>query len=361
MHHVTLIPGDGTGPELCEAARRCIDATGVSIQWDVHQAGSDALQKEGTALPARTLDSIRRNKVALKGPVSTPSGPGVRSVNVTLRQELDLFACLRPCRRYEGVASRYDDADVDLVIIRENTEDLYVGVEFEAGKPVTMELVDQINRFSHRKVRRDTGLSIKPISEARSRRIVRFAFNYARKFGRKRVTAVHKANIMKCTDGLFLQVARELAREFPDIEFEDRIIDNVCMQLVLKPEQFDILVLPNLYGDIISDLAAGIVGGIGIAPSGNIGDKAAVFEPTHGSAPKYKGQNRVNPTALILSSAMMLRHLGEVDAAARLEKAVAAVIAEGVSVTYDLKPSKDQTQAVGTREMVDAIIAHMPS
>lgn len=359
MHNVTLITGDGTGPELCEATRRCIDATGVKINWDVQPAGVDIMEKEGTPLPDYTLESVRKNKVAIKGPITTPVGTGFRSVNVYLRQELDLYACLRPCKYYKGVRSFFSEVPVDLVIVRENTEDLYAGIEFEAGKPETNSLIETINSQSKKKIRSGSGISIKPISEEGTARIVRYAFDYARKMGRKKVTAVHKANIMKYTDGLFLHVAREVAKDYTDIEFEDRIVDNMCMQLVQKPEIYDVLVLPNLYGDILSDLAAGLVGGLGVAPGGNIGERGAIFEATHGSAPKYKGLNKVNPTALILSGALMLRHLGEMDAADRLEKAVAAVIAEGKYVTYDMKPHRDDPTAVGTSEMADAIIAKM--
>ena len=359
MHDVTLITGDGTGPELCEATRRCIDATGVQINWDVQPAGVDIMETEGTPIPDYTLESVRRNKVALKGPITTPVGTGFRSVNVYLRQELDLYACLRPCKYFGGVRSFFSELDVDLVIVRENTEDLYAGIEFEAGKPETADLIASINKVSKKQIRAGSGVSIKPISAEGTHRIVKFAFDYARRVGRKKVTAVHKANIMKFTDGLFLSEARAVAKDYPEIEFEDRIVDNMCMQLVQKPELYDVLVLPNLYGDILSDLAAGIVGGLGVAPGGNIGERGAIFEATHGSAPKYKGQNKVNPTALILSGVLMLRHLDEMDAADRLENAVAAIIAEGKDVTYDLKPRRDDPTAVGTSQMADAIIAKM--
>lgn len=358
-HDVTLITGDGVGPELAEAARRCIDATGVTIHWDVQEAGIDVMQRCGTPLPDSTMDSIRRTRCALKAPITTPVGAGFRSINVHLRQQLGLFACIRPCKYYHGVRTFFTERPVDLVIVRENTEDLYAGIEFEAGQPVTGELIDRINQISPqrpiRSGRDETGISIKPISISGSERIVRCAFEYARDNGRRKVTAVHKANIMKHTDGLFLATARKVAQEFPHVAFEDRIVDNMCMQLVQKPELYDVLVLPNLYGDILSDLAAGLVGGLGMAPGANLGDGGAVFEATHGSAPKYKGQNKVNPTALILSGAMMLRHLKEIDAAERLEKAVAAVIAEGKDVTYDMKPDRDDPTAVGTREMAAAI------
>ncbi len=358
-HEVTLILGDGVGPELAEAARRCIDATGVEIHWDVQEAGLDVMERLGTPLPDSVLESIRRTRCALKAPITTPVGTGFRSINVFLRQELGLYACVRPCKLYPGVRTFFSNVPIDLVIVRENTEDLYAGIEFEAGKPETAEVIEAINRLStDRKVKtppEETGISIKPISRSGTERIVRYAFQYARQFGRKKVTAVHKANIMKHTDGLFLAVAREVAKEFPDIEFEDRIVDNMCMQLVQKPELYDVLVCPNLYGDIISDLAAGLVGGLGVAPGMNVGDGGAVFEATHGSAPKYKGLNKVNPTALILSGVLMLRYLGEKEAADRLEQAVAEVIAEGKEVTYDLKPHRDDPTAVGTREMAEAI------
>ncbi len=360
-HEVTLITGDGVGPELAEAARCCVDATGVDIRWDVQEAGVDVMERTGTPLPDQVIESIRRTRCALKAPITTPVGTGFRSINVYLRQELGLFACVRPCKYYPGVRTFFSHVPVDLVIVRENTEDLYAGIEFEAGKPDTAELIDYINKACGARGvktgREETGISIKPISVSATERIVRFAFEYAISNRRRKVTAVHKANIMKHTDGLFLATARRVAQEFADsgIEFEDRIVDNMCMQLVQKPELYDVLVLPNLYGDVVSDLAAGLVGGLGVAPGANIGPGGAVFEATHGSAPKYKGLNKVNPTALILSGVLMLRHLGEKDAADRLERAVAAVIAEGTHVTYDLKPHRDDPSAVGTREMAQAI------
>jgi isocitrate dehydrogenase (NAD+) len=357
MTTITLIPGDGTGPEITDAARRCIDAAGVDIRWELAQAGIDVMERFGTPLPDSTLESIRRNHIALKGPITTPVGKGYRSVNVHLRQALDLYACLRPCKSYKGVRSRYQN--IDLVIVRENTEDLYAGIEFEQGKDNTAELIDWLNKHSNRKIGNDAGISIKPISVRATTRIVRFAFDYARKMKRKKVTSVHKANIMKHSDGLWLEVSREIAMEYPDIQFEDRIVDNMCMQLVQKPELYDVIVLPNLYGDIISDLCAGLVGGLGIAPGANIGERGAVFEATHGSAPKYKGLNKVNPSALILSGVMMLRHLGKTQEADRLETAVASVIAEGKNVTYDLKEHRDDPTAVGTKEMADAIIGKL--
>ncbi|MGN6137212.1 MAG: isocitrate/isopropylmalate dehydrogenase family protein [Aureliella sp.] len=358
-YDVTLITGDGTGPELAEAARKCVDATGVKINWDVQEAGIDVMERTGTPIPDSTIASIRRTRCALKAPITTPVGTGFRSINVYLRQELGLFACIRPCKTYPGVRTYFSGSNVDIVIVRENTEDLYAGVEFEAGKPETQQLIDFINSLpSDRKIKtkaEETGVSIKPISVSGSRNIVKVAFDYARDNGRKKVTAVHKANIMKYSDGLYLKTAMEVAKEYPDIAFEERIVDNMCMQLTQKPELYDVLVLPNLYGDIVSDLGAGIVGGLGVAPGANIGPNGAVFEATHGSAPKYKGLNKVNPTALILSGMLMLKHLGETDAAARLEKAVADVIAEGKSVTYDLKENRDDPTAVGTREMAEAI------
>ncbi len=317
-HEVTLITGDGTGPELAEAARRCVDATGVKINWDVQEAGVDVMERIGTPLPDAVLESVRRTKCALKAPITTPVGTGFRSINVHLRQALGLFACIRPCKQYKGVRSYFSSLPVDLVIVRENTEDLYAGIEFEQGKPETAELIEVINKLSDRKVKtpaNETGVSIKPISVSGSERIVKCAFDYARDNGRKKVTCVHKANIMKYTDGLWLDTAERVAKEYSDIEFEERIVDNMCMQLVQKPELYDVLVLPNLYGDILSDLAAGIVGGLGVAPGANIGPDGAVFEATHGSAPKYKGQNKVNPTALILSGMLMLKYMGETEAA----------------------------------------------
>lgn len=351
---ITLIPGDGVGPEISEATVKVIEATGVSIQWDIQDAGEDVYEKEGTPLPDRVMDSIRQNRVAIKGPVTTPVGKGFRSVNVTLRQALDLFACLRPCIGFKGARTRYEG--IDLVIVRENTEDLYAGIEYAKGSEEALGLIDYIDNASGRKIRDDSGISIKPISVFGTDRIVRFAFEYARKIGRKKVTAVHKANIMKFSDGLFLEVARSVAEDYPDIQFEDRIIDNMCMQLVQKPELYDVLVLPNLYGDIVSDLGAGLIGGLGLAPGANIGDDIAVFEPTHGSAPKYKGLNKMNPFAMILSGVMMLEYIGERDAAGRIRTAVAEVIAEGDRVTYDMKPSPDDPTAVGTSDVADAII-----
>jgi isocitrate dehydrogenase (NAD+) len=352
-----LIPGDGVGPELVEAARRSIEATGVAIEWDLRQAGAAVAEREGTPLPEHVLASIRENGVALKGPMATPIGIGYRSPNVALRVALDLFACVRPCRWYPGVRSRYEG--VDLVVIRENTEGSYTGIEFEQGEPATAEMIRSIERMTGRRVRADSGLSIKAISEGASERIVRFAFDHARTYGRRKLTVGHKANIMKFSDGLFLDTARRVASEYPDVAFEDRIIDNLAMQLVRRPEDHDVLVLPNLYGDIVSDLCAGLVGGLGVAPGANIGASCAVFEATHGSAPRYRGANRANPMALMLSGAMLLRHIGEVQAGDRLEAAVAAVVAEGRTVTFDLKPTRDDPAAASTTQVGDAVIARL--
>jgi isocitrate dehydrogenase (NAD+) len=331
-HKVTLIPGDGIGPELAEATRRVLDASGVKLDWEVVEAGEAVMAKEGTPLPQYVLDSILRNKVAIKGPITTPVGEGFRSVNVTLRQTLGLYANLRPVRSIPGLKTRYED--VDLVIVRENTEDLYAGIEHRVGP--------------------DAAESIKIITRAASERIARFAFEYAVANGRRKVTAVHKANIMKLSDGLFLEACRTVAAGYEGkVEFEDRIVDNMCMQLVQKPHLYDVLVLPNLYGDIVSDLAAGLVGGLGVAPGANIGTEAAVFEAVHGSAPKYAGQNKANPTALMLSGVLLLRHIGEQKAAERVEGAIREVIAEGKTVTYDLGGS------AGTSDFADAIVARL--
>ena len=353
-HRVTLIPGDGTGPELTEATRRVLEATGVAFDWDVRQAGVDVMEKAGTPLPEDTLESVKANGVALKGPITTPIGTGFRSVNVALRHELELYACLRPCKSYPGVRSRYED--VDIVVVRENTEDLYAGIEYEAGSDDATRVIDSLNALQAKQIAAASGISVKPISAAASERIIRFAFEYASANGRREVAGVTKANIMKFTDGLFLSVFREVAADYPDVQSREVLVDALTMQLVQRPEEFDVLVLPNLYGDIISDLTAGLVGGLGVAPGANIGEHAAVFEATHGSAPKYTGQNKVNPTAMILSGKLMLEHLGEHDAARRLEAAVAAVIAAGERVTYDLKPTRDDPTAVGTSEYADAII-----
>ena len=355
MYKITLIPGDGIGPEITEAVKRVLEATNVSFEWDIQNAGEEVYKREGTPLPDRVIESIKKNKIALKGPITTPVGTGFRSVNVLLRQSLDLFCCLRPCKTYTGARTRYKD--VDLVIVRENTEDLYAGIEYQKDSEDTKSIIKLIKDTTRKTIRQDSGISIKPISVYGSERIVRFAFEYARKNKRCKVTAVHKANIMKYSDGLFLEVSREVAKTYPDIEFEDKIVDNMCMQLVQKPELYDVLVMPNLYGDIISDLAAGLVGGLGLAPGANIGDELAVFEATHGSAPKYKGLNKVNPMAMMLSSIMMLKYLRETTAAERLENALASVIKEGESVTYDMKPAPDDPTAATTSGVADAIIA----
>ncbi|HEU4971849.1 MAG TPA: isocitrate/isopropylmalate dehydrogenase family protein [Gaiellaceae bacterium] len=356
-HRVTLIPGDGTGPELTEATRRVLEATGVALDWDVRQAGVDVMEEAGTPLPEDTLESVKVNGVALKGPITTPIGTGFRSVNVALRHELELYACLRPCKTYPGVRSRYEG--VDVVVVRENTEDLYAGIEYEAGSDDAKQVIDGLNALQAKQIAAASGISVKPISAAASERIIRFAFEYARAQGRREVAGVTKANIMKFTDGLFLSVFREVAADYPDVQSREVLVDALTMQLVQRPEEFDVLVLPNLYGDIISDLTAGLVGGLGVAPGANIGEHAAVFEATHGSAPKYTGQNKVNPTAMILSGKLMLEHLGERDAARRLEAAVAGVIATGERVTYDLKPTRDDPTAVGTSEYADAIIERL--
>lgn len=327
MYRITLIPGDGIGPDITAATLRVLEATGLKFEWDIVTAGESALKEFGTPLPENVVASLRKNKIGLKGPLTTPVGSGFRSINVTLRKEFDLYANLRPAKTYKGVKSRYDD--IDLVVVRENTEDLYAGVEHMVG--------------------RDAAESIKIFTREGCERIVRFAFDYARRNGRKKVTAVHKANIMKCTDGLFLEVARNISQQYPDIEFEDKIVDNMCMQLVQKPKLYDVLVLPNLYGDIVSDLCAGLVGGLGVAPGANIGEDVAVFEPVHGSAPKYAGQNKANPTAMILSAALMLEHLNEKEAAEAIRRAVARVIKEGKTVTYDLGGS------AGTMEYAEAV------
>ncbi|MBA2285269.1 MAG: isocitrate/isopropylmalate dehydrogenase family protein [Ktedonobacteraceae bacterium] len=357
LHAVTLIPGDGTGPEITKATRRVLEATGVEFCWEVHQAGLEVLEKQGTILPDEVIESIKRTKVALKGPITTPIGKGARSANVALRKKLDLYANLRPAKTYQGLRSRYEN--IDLIIVRENTEDLYAGIEFQRGTPEQAEILETIARTTGVHLDTESALTIKFISVAASRRIVKFAFEYAREHGRRKVTAIHKANIMKFSDGLFLATAQEVAKEYSGIQFEDRIVDNICMQLVQKPELYDVLVLPNLYGDIVSDLSAGLIGGLGVAPGANIGSQYAVFEPVHGSAPKYAGQNKVNPMAMMFSGVLMLRHLGEKDAANRLEKAISQVIAEGKSVTYDLKPRPDDPTSVGTSQVADAVIEKM--
>ena len=356
-HAVTLIPGDGVGPEICDASVRVLEATGIQFDWDVQQAGEASIAEFGTPLPEQVLESVRKNKVALKGPITTPVGSGFRSVNVALRQALDLYALVRPVKAYKGARNLRDD--LDFVIVRENTEDIYAGLEFEQGTPDAAHLIEEISGLLTKKIRPDSGLSIKPISISGSERIVQFAFDYSRRNKRRKVTAVHKANIMKHTDGLFLAVARQVAARNPDIEFEDRIVDNMCMQLVLRPREYDVLCCPNLYGDIISDLGAGMIGGLGLAPGANIGTNGAVFEATHGSAPKYAGQNKVNPMAVMLSGVLMLRHLEETEAADAMEKAIANVIALGQNVTYDLKEKRDDPSAVGTSQVADAVIAQL--
>ena len=356
-YRVTFIPGDGVGPELSEATRRVLEATGVEFDWDWQEAGADVIDKYGTPLPDQVLESIQANKVAIKGPLTTPVGTGFRSVNVALRKELDLFACLRPCKSYEGIPGAVPG--VDIVVVRENHEDLYAGIEFEEGSEDALKVIEFLNGIQSKQIRPDSGISIKPISIYGTERIVKFAFDYARANGRKTVTAVHKSNIMKFSDGLFLRTAEEVGERYDDVTFEERIVDNMCMQLVKRPEEYDTLVLPNLYGDIVSDLCAGLVGGLGVAPGANIGDEVAVFEATHGSAPKYKGQNKVNPMALMLSGIMMLRHLNETKAADALESALAAVVKKGEKVTYDLKPDRNDPTAVGTSDVADAIIEEM--
>jgi isocitrate dehydrogenase (NAD+) len=356
-HAVTLIPGDGVGPEIADATVRVLEATGVEFDWDVQQAGENVMAEFGTPLPAHVLDSIRHNRVALKGPITTPVGTGFRSVNVALRQELELYACVRPIKAYPGARNLRDD--LDFVVVRENSEDIYIGIEFEKGTPECRQVLELVSTLARKRIRPDSGLSIKPISVSGSERIVQYAFDYARQYGRRKVTLVHKANIMKHTDGLYLAVGRQVAERNPDIEFEDRIVDNMCMQLVLRPREYDVLVCPNLYGDIISDLGAGMIGGLGLAPGANIGTDGAVFEATHGSAPKYAGQNRVNPMALMLSGVLMLRHLRETAAADAVEHAIADVIHEGRSLTYDMKAERGDPTAVGTSQVADALVERL--
>lgn len=353
---ITLIPGDGVGPEIAEVVKTCVAALGIGIDWDVQHAGAVAIKKENTPLPDRVLDSIRKNRIALKGPVETPIGKGFRSINVRLRQALDLFACVRPCKYYEGVHSRITNPEsIDLVIVRENTEDLYAGIEFVDSCGEESPILKFLKEQKGVELGCDTGISIKPISISGSKRIVTFAFEYAKKYGRKKVTAIDKANIMKYSDGLFMRTAEEVSQKYPDFAYEHKLVDNMCMQLVQHPEKYDVLVLPNLYGDIISDLAAGITGGLGVAPGANMGNDVAVFEATHGSAPDIAGQNKVNPTGILLSAALMLKHIGKTDAADRLEQSIAAVIKEGRDVTADLKQSGSPHPPVGTREMGAAI------
>ena len=358
-HDVVLIPGDGIGPEITQAMRRVVEATGVQINWNVQEAGAGVMDEFGTPLPQHVLDAVAETKVAIKGPITTPVGTGFRSVNVALRKHFDLYACVRPCLSQPGDGSRF--RDVDLVIVRENTEDLYAGIEFDEGAAEVEELSQLVERSGQKTFTADSAISIKPISIAKSRRIVEYAFEYARRCGRKKVTAVHKANIMKATDGLFLRVAREVATNYPDIEFNDKIVDATCMGLVQNPDDFDVLVLPNLYGDIVSDLCAGLVGGLGMAPGSNIGADCAIFEATHGSAPDIAGQDIANPTAEILSAAMMLDHLGENDAANRIRAAVSATLDEGKQVTGDVRRAQTSSVegAVGTQAFADAVIEHL--
>ena len=359
-YSITLIPGDGVGPEITDVVKRCISALGVSVEWDVQQAGASVIEEEGDPLPERVLESIKRNKIAIKGPVETPIGKGFRSINVQLRQILDLYACVRPCKYYASIRSRILNPDsIDLVIVRENTEDLYAGIEFMESCGEDNPLLQFLKEQKGVELGCDTGISIKPISVKGSERIVTFAFEYARKNGRKKVTAVDKANIMKYSDGLFMNVAADVSERYPDIAYEHKLVDNMCMQLVQFPEEYDVLVLPNLYGDIISDLAAGLIGGLGVAPGGNMGGEYAVFEATHGSAPDIAGQNKANPTAILLSTVLMLNHIGETDAAVRLENAVADILREGRFVTADLKAEGEESPAVGTKEMGDAIAARI--
>lgn len=349
-HTITLISGDGVGPEVIDSAVRCVEAANVKVKWDEQILGEEAIKKYKTPLPKDVIESIKINKVALKGPITTPIGENFRSVNVMLRKSLDLFANIRPSKIIPGVKTLYKN--VDLVVIRENTEDLYSGIEFQYGQKDTKKPLSLIKQTKKENLVKDSSITLKVISKKASERIIKFAFDYATKNKRKKVTVVHKANIMKYTDGLFLNTARRVAKNYPKIEFEDRLVDNMAMQLVQKPDKYDVLVTPNLYGDILSDLCAGLVGGLGLAYSANIGEKYAIFEPVHGSAPKYAGKNKVNPSAAILSAVMMLKHLGENRAANLIEKALYRVIKEGKYVTYDLARKKP----IGTKQMTEAII-----
>jgi isocitrate dehydrogenase (NAD+) len=355
-HRVTLIPGDGVGPEVTEAARRALDATGVELDWDRQDAGFETWEREGTPLPDRVLESIRERRVALKGPTRTPVG-GFRPINMPLRLEFDLYAGIRPCKAYPGVPTRYPETNI--VIVRMTHEDLYAGVEYGRDDAATVELRDLIRRTDGTALPDDSAITIKWLSSSACRRLMRRAFEYAAENGRRKVTAVHKANVMKQTDGVFLDAAREVAAEHPEIEFDDRRVDSLCCELAMRPGDFDVLAMPLFYGDFVSDLGAGLVGGLGMAPGVNIGDDCAIFEAVHGTAPKHKGQNRVNPFAMILSGVMMLRHLGEDEAAERLERAIAEVVNEGRAVTYDLKKSRHDETAVGTSEAADAVIARL--
>ncbi len=350
-HQITLIPGDGIGPEVTDAAVEVIEASGVKVDWDVQHAGKAVIESDGSPMPGRVIESIRRNKVALKGPVTTPVGYGFRSVNVTLRTELDLYALLRPCRHYPGVRTRHPETD--LVVVRENTEDLYAGVEFEAFSVDNQKLRDYLRFFRGYHLTPDTGITVKPISLSATRRIVRFAFEYSKREGRKKVTVGHKANIMKFSDGPFVQIAREISQEFPEIDFDEMQLDELAFWLVSDPQEMDVLLLPNLYGDIISDLCAGLIGGLGVAPGVNLGDTAAVFEPTHGSAPDIAGKGLANPAGILLSAVMMLRHIGEHQAANRIESSIAAVFSSGDHLTGDLGGS------AGTADFTRAVIARI--
>ncbi|MEX0984577.1 MAG: isocitrate/isopropylmalate family dehydrogenase [Actinomycetota bacterium] len=356
-HRITLIPGDGIGPEVIEVARRCVEATGVSVEWERRDMGAGAYSRTGDPLPVATLDSIRSTQVALKGPIETPVTSGLRSANMTLRQGLDLYANVRPCRLYPGVPSLYDD--VDIVVVRENTEGMYTGHEFEMGTPAVTELIRFIHDTTGRTVRPDSGISVKEISDSGSERVAEFAFRWAEENGRTTVTAAHKANIMKFSDGLFLEVSRRVAARHPSISFQDRIIDALSMQLIQLPERSDVLVMPNMYGDLVAELCAGLIGGTGVAPGGHFGDAAAVFEATHGTAPHLAGTDRANPVGAILSGVMMLHHLGETEAAGRLDAAVAAVLAEGTSVTFDVRAPGDDRPAAGTYEVADAVVERL--
>ncbi len=360
-HRITLIPGDGIGPEVIEASRRTIEATGVGVEWERQHMGAGAFSRTGRSLPAQTLDSIRANRVALKGPIETPVTSGLRSVNLELRRSLDLFANVRPCRLYPGVPSVYEH--VDLIVVRENTEGMYTGFEFEMGTVAVKELIRFVEDTTGRRIREDSGISIKSISEGGSERIVRFAFEEARRRGRAKVTASHKANIMKFSDGLFLEVAQRVARDYPDVAFEDRIIDALCMQLIQAPERFDVLVLPNLYGDVAAEIGAGLIGGVGVAPGGHFGVEGerelAVFEATHGTAPDLAGTNQADPIGVMLSGAMLLRHVGEREAGDRLEAAIVEVLADGAHMPGDLRAPHDDRPPAGTFQVADAVIARL--
>ena len=360
-HRATLIPGDGVGPEVIEATRRAIEATGVTIDWERRSMGAGAFSRTGRALPRETLDSIRATRVALKGPIETPVTSGLRSSNLELRKSLDLYANVRPCRLYPGVPSVYET--VDVVVVRENTEGMYTGLEFEMGTVAVKELIGFVEDTTGRRIREDSGVSIKSISERGSERIVRFAFEEARRRGRTKVTAGHKANIMKFSDGLFLEVARRVAGDYPDVAFDDRIIDALCMQLIQAPERFEMLVMPNLYGDVAAELCAGLIGGTGVAPGGHFGGRdgleLAVFEATHGTAPDLAGTNTANPVGAMLSSAMMLRHMGEGESGDRIESAVASVLAEGAYLPRDLRAPDDDRPPAGTFQFIDAVISKL--